>query len=145
MEELIRYFPEEICLEIMRYTYMPQDKYLLNDIVNYTESKTKLLDLYFNYWILYNQADEYQNWLNNDIVSYVNNFEAIMYGYVDKFYNIFLRNPFLQFKEKIHKYVYNLEKNNITREINIYLGLLVIQEREDFIQWFIINHYYIYF
>ena len=113
MEELITYFPEEICLEIIRYTYMPQDKYLLNDIVNYTESKTKLLDLYFNYWILYNQADEYKNWLNNDIVSYVNNFEAIMYGYVDKFY--------------------------------IYLGLLVIQEREDFIQWFIINYYYIYF
>lgn len=141
MKELITYFPEEICLKIIQYTYMPQDKYLLNDIVNYTESKTKLLDLYYKYWIVHNEVDEYKNWLSNDLMSYANNFQPTMNGYVDNFYNIFLRNPFLKFKEKIHKYVCNLNKNNITREINIYLGLLVIQERKDFIQWFIINHY----
>ena len=39
MEEMLSYFPIEIVSKIMQYTYQVQDKILLGDIVNFTESK----------------------------------------------------------------------------------------------------------
>lgn len=59
------------------------------------------------------------------------------------YYTRLSRNPFLNSKEKIDKYVTKLSSNGIdgiTKEINIYLGLLKSEEREDFIQW-MINSY----
>jgi hypothetical protein len=51
------------------------------------------------------------------------------------------RIPFaLQTREKIDKYVVNLGSNGIdgiTKEINIYLGLMTSEEREEFIEWVI--------
>ena len=38
-----------------------------------------------------------------------------MYGYIDKFYNIFKRNNYLQTKEDIDKYI---TENTIPKEIN---------------------------
>jgi hypothetical protein len=56
-----------------------------------------------------------------------------MFGYIDHFYNIFKRNIYLQSVEAIDKYVNNLEKKNVKSQINIFLGLLTINERNDLV------------
>jgi hypothetical protein len=144
MEELMDYFPREIALQIMQYTYQVQDKTLLGDIVNFTKSKARLYFLYLTYFTMREESDEYESWLSNDIVLYMNNFRhtGVLYGggYVDKFYTRLSRNPFLNTREKIDRYVVNLGINGfdgITKEIRIYLGLLTSEEREEFIEWVI--------
>jgi len=143
MEYLLSFVPIEIASHIIQYTYRPQNKQLLSDIINFTESKTKLLELYLLNCAKMNdyETTQYANWLANDIVFYMNTFRhtGVLYGggYVDNFYSRLSRNPFLNSKSKIDKYVIHLSKNgNVMKEVNIYLGLLTIQERSEFIQWY---------
>ena len=136
MNNFIQKLPIDIILRIIPYTYNLQNKNLLEDIIHFKETKTKLIELYNNYWIeLLHSTDpeEGLGWLINDIVAYANNFNATMYGYKDNFYNIFKRNFFLQSKEKIDIYINNLRKKNIFTQINIFLGLLTVKERKDII------------
>jgi hypothetical protein len=143
MTELIRRLPLDVVRLIIPYTYEVQDKSLLNDIVNYKECRTKLLDLYHQFWIIENQMtdpEEDKNWLINDIFAYANNYKATMFGYVDQFYNIFLRNKFLLTNTEIDNYVSNLEKKDVSIQINIFLGLLKKKEREDIIENFIVRN-----
>lgn len=145
MKHFIDRLPIDIVLQIIPYTYTLQNKNLLHDIVNYIETKKTLLKLYHCYWMENNQEDEDKNWLINDIFAYANDYNATMYGYVDKFYCIFERHICLQnqnknqnksqtqSKEKIEKYVHNLEKESVETQINIFLGLLNLKERNDLI------------
>ena len=144
MEEVLNYFPREIALQILEYTYQVQDKTLLGDVVNFTKSKERVRFLYFTYFTIREQVNEWESWLSNDIVYFMNSFHhtGVLYGggYVDKFYARLSRNPFLNTMEKIDKYVINLSSNGIdgiTKEINIYLGLMTSKEREEFIEWVI--------
>ncbi len=138
MKDFIDRLPLDIVLQIIPYTYNLQDKNLLNDIINYKETRSLLLELYYKYWIIDIQTENEQDkyWLINDIIGYANNDKATMYGYVDKFYNIFKRNIYLQTNESIDKYINILEKKNVKTQINIFLGLLTINERNDIIQDF---------
>ena len=116
--------------------YLEQNKNLLEDIVNYTQTKKVLFELYHKFWmidLISLDPEEDKNWLINDIFGYANNNHATMNGYIDQFYNIFKRNIFLQTNEKIDKYVYNLEKKGVNTQINIFLGLLTIKERKDIV------------
>jgi hypothetical protein len=136
MRELIAKLPLEIVLEIIiPYTYNFQNKDLLSDIKNYTESKTILSNYYYNYWIIFIQSQEPQDkyWLINDLFAYANNYKATMYGYVESFYNIFKRNAFLQSNQDIDRYILNLEKKDVARQINVFLGMLRTEERNDII------------
>ena len=140
INNIIKKLPSDIILRIISYTYNIQDKHLLNDIVNYTETKTCLFDLYHQYWIVQMQEEELQdkNWLINDICAYANNYKATMYGYVDTFYNIFRRNIMLRLKtnEEIDRYVNKLQRRHVNKEINVYLGLFSSKERNDVIAKF---------
>jgi hypothetical protein len=80
--------------------------------------------------------EEDKGWLINDIIAYANNDKATMYGYVDNFYNIFKRNISLQTNDNIDKYIIHLYKKSAKTKINIFLGLLTIDERNDVIQQF---------
>ena len=144
MEEILSYFPREIALQILEYMYQVQDKILLEDIVNFTKCKERLYFLYFTYFTILEQVDGHESWLSNDIVLYMNAFRhtGVLYGggYVDKFYARLSRNQFLNTREKIDKYITKLGSNGIdgiTKEINIYLGLMTSEEREEFIEWVI--------
>ena len=142
MTELIRRLPLDVVRLIIPYTYEVQDKSLLNDIVHYKECRTKLLDLYHQFWIIDNQMtdpEEDINWLINDIFAYANNYKASRFGYVDHFYNIFLRNKFLLTNTAIDNYVSKLEKKFVSSQINIFLGLLTTKEREDIIKNFLLE------
>ncbi len=127
MEEILNRFPIEIASYITQYTYNPQNKDLLNDIVNFTEVKVELYKLYLDYWTQYNESDEYINWLSNDILLYTNNFRhtGVLYGggYTDMFYDRLFRNSFLKTKENVDKYVINLDNADVNKQIHIYLGL----------------------
>lgn len=137
MKDFIQKLPIDIILYIIPYTYNLQNKNLLNDIINYKETRSLLLDLYYKYWIIEAQSqdpEEDKNWLINDIIAYANNDKATMYGYVDNFYNIFKRNISLQTNDNIDKYIINLYKKSAKTKINIFLGLLTIDERNDVTQ-----------
>lgn len=136
MKDFIQKLPDDIILRIIPYTYHLQNKNLLDDIKNYKETKTKLFEIYHQYWIVEAQSvdpDEDINWLINDIFAYANNYKATMWGYVEKFYQIFKRNISLQTKNTIDKYIYNMEKKTVPIQINIFLGLLTINERKEII------------
>jgi hypothetical protein len=142
MNQFMNRLPMDIVLQIIPYTYHLQDKKLLDDIRDYNETKAVLFELYHHFWIIERQsldAEEDKNWLINDIFAYVNNHHATMYGYVEKFYDIFKRHIFLQTNEKIDKYVCQLEKKQIATQINIFLGLLTIKERNDMITFSVSN------
>lgn len=131
----IHRLPRDIILQIIPYTYNLQNKELLNDIVNYKESHSILSKLYYNYYIVYGEDEPEgdRNVLINDIFGYANNDVALMYGYTNKFYNIFKRNIFLQTGEAIDNYVKVLEEKNVITQINIFLGLFNVNERNDFV------------
>jgi hypothetical protein len=136
MNKFINRLPLDIVLQIIPYTYNLQNKNLLEDIVNYTQTKKILFELYYKFWmidLISLDPEEDKNWLINDIFGYANNNHATMHGYIDNFYNIFKRNIFLQSNAKIDKYVVNLEKKNTSTQINIFLGLLTIKERKDIV------------
>lgn len=139
MKKFIEKLPIDIVFRIIPYTYRLQNKDLLYDIINYKKTKTILFDLYYDFWIvnMHSQTEEDLNWLINDLFSYANDYNATMYGYVDKFYNIFRRNRFLQTNEQIDHYVFSLEKRDVSTQINIFLGLLKVYERNDIIRSFI--------
>ena len=138
MKDFIQRLPMDIILQIIPYTYNLQNKDLLDDIVHYKETRTLLFTLYRKYWIIDGQQIEPEDkyWLINDIIAYANNYKATMYGYIDKFYNIFKRNISLQTKtiDSIDKYVNKLlSEKNINTQINIFLGLLNIHERNEIV------------
>ena len=136
MDVLMNKLPLDIVLHIIPYTYQLQNKNLLDDIIDFTRSKTVLFELYHKYWIIgmqYHDENEDKCWLINDIYAYANNYKATMYGYVDNFYNIFKRKKYLKTNEDIDTYIDNLEKKDVSSRINIFLGLLTIKERNDII------------
>jgi hypothetical protein len=138
MNELINKLPMDIVLRIIPYTYNVQNKKLLDDIVNYNEIRTTLLELYYQYWTIIMQEpyqDEYKYWLINDIIAYANKYNATMYGYVDNFYNIFKRDIRFQRRtnEEIDKFVSELGRKDVSQQINVFLGLLTASERKDLI------------
>ena len=134
MNKYIHNLPLDIILLIIPYTYQIQNKNLLEDIKDYKEKKSILLELYNKYWII-DGLEEDKYCLINDIFGYANNNKATMYGFTKSFYNLFKRNISLQLKTDnyINKCLNNLKKKNVNTQINIFLGLFSISERNDLI------------
>lgn len=134
MSEMVLNLPTDIILHIIPYTYKLQNKEILNDIKNYSETKTMLSNYYYNYWIIFLQSEKPQDkyWLINDIFAYANNYNPTMYGYNENFYSIFKRNTSLKSNQVIDKYILNLEKKHIDSQINVFLGFLTPKERKEF-------------
>jgi hypothetical protein len=134
MIDFIKKLPLDIILQIIPYTYNLQNKKLLCDIINYKQVKTILLESYNDFWrieIESEDTEEYKDWLINDLFVYANNYNPLMYGYNDKFYDIFTRNIFLKTRMDVYKYVHRLEKREVSSQINILLALLNPNERNE--------------
>ena len=131
---IIQRLPMDIISRIIPYTYQIQNKELLKDILHYIPIRQGLFIAYLSYWIKYSYLTHQQDlcWLSNDIFGYMNNHEAIGLGYTSKFMDICYRNPFLKTPEDVVRYMFSLEKKNINTQINVCLGLLNPQEREEF-------------
>lgn len=135
MITFIQKLPQDIIGHIIPYTYQLQPNVIMNDIKNYKETKELIVSLYYNYWIVnFEEAEpEDKYWLINDLVLFINNDQATMYGYVENFYNIFRRNQYLQSYESINNYVSNLETKPVDTQINILWSLLIPKERTEFL------------
>ena len=132
MKEFIQKLPMDIILQIIPYTYNLQNKNLLCDIINYNQTKNKLLELYRYFWtkeIQSEESEEYKYWLKRDLFIYANNYN--LRGYDEKFYNILARNIFLQSEKSIDTYITNLHKKELSIQINVLLALLNIDERNE--------------
>ena len=139
MQKYISKLPEHIIDYIIPYTYRLQNKVLLEDIQNYTKTKDRILQLYYDLWINYmdDVVPEDKYWIINDIIAYVNEDRATMCGYVNNFYTVFLRNLSLKTNGDVLNYIENLELLSVNTQINILWGLLLPTEREDIINDFI--------
>ena len=129
IQKNLQQMPREIIKLILFYSHSFQPKYLLEDIKNVNIVKKELLVMYRRYW-----EDEDMDWLINDIISYSNGYHATMYGYVDKFYNIFLRHISLENILQVEKYMRSLERKDVTSQINIFLGLMTVEERNELVK-----------
>ena len=68
MHKYIKKLPNDIIQHIISYTYNFQSKILLNDIISYIETRKTI---YYNYFNLYIDLNEYKYLLINDLISYV--------------------------------------------------------------------------
>ena len=81
---------------------------------------------------MYEDSDKI--WLINDLFSFANDYNPTIFSYVDSFYTIFSRNFVLKSDHnKIKMYISNLENEKIDKQINIFWGILIPEERKDFI------------
>lgn len=135
IENKIKKLPTDIINHIIPYTYQFQNKILLDDIKNYDETKKKLFQLYYNFWInhlgLFENEDKW--WLINNILSHINNYQATMYGHIENFYNIFFRHTKLNTFKDVDKYLLALNAKSVNTQINVVWGLLLPKERNDII------------
>ena len=143
MQNLIQKLPIDIIEKIIPYTYNLQDNTLLDDIVNYKTTRTRIDEIYYNCWIILVESEEPNDkyWLINDIFAYANDYKPTMNGYVEKFYKIFYRNPYLRNIKEVNRYVEKIEKKTVIAQINIFWGLLTPIERNDIIGAFHRRHY----
>jgi hypothetical protein len=128
IQKKIAQMPNEVIKLILCYTHSYQAKHLLNDIENITIIKRELIQKYWGYW----GDNERNEWLINDIYSYMNEYHAMMYGYRDKFYNIFFRHIGVKNNLQFDKYIKNVGERIVESQINILLGLLTPEERCEF-------------
>lgn len=150
MTNLQPYFnklPEELIINcIAPYTYCPQSKRLCNDIQNYQNSLVQMIcsvierlatrpnhtSVSFNY--LY-------KFIVNELLCFMNNEMFLIEGLHPNIYTIFSRNPQFKSNEHIRFYVYiwmyDLSDVVVT---NLLWGLLLPEEREQFIYQYIHNY-----
>jgi len=150
MHKYIKKLPNDIIQHIISYTYNFQSKILLNDIISYIETRKTI---YYNYFNLYIDLNEYKYLLINDLISYVkeiyedekkNTYDNYLYDESDNKYlydyNIFTRlYKLYMLKNKpsfyIKKIIINLfKRNRIKSKINILWGLFSPIERVLFIE-----------
>ena len=129
LNKLINTCPKEIIYLIMSYTINPQPILLRDDIKNYYTSKIIISELYYQRWI----ESEDKNWLINDIIAYINDFQPTMYGYSNRFFNLWLRNRMIINGNDVNIYYNLLEKKSVESQINLFWGILTPIERTEII------------
>jgi len=132
--EINPYFPLpfEIIRIVMSFVHSPQPTKLLRDIHSFHETRQLAFDVYYKEWIVvWNEeqlTDKY--WFINDIILFANGYHATTTGYIDNFYDYFLRNPRLSNRDQIDTYVTRLRKKPVETQINIVWGLFKPMERK---------------
>tara|TARA_B000000477_G_scaffold123837_1_gene130069 strand:+ start:933 stop:1367 length:435 start_codon:yes stop_codon:yes gene_type:complete len=129
--------PDDIIDIIIPYTYKTQNKELLDDIINYNITKEIIIEKYKKkYKFLTNgiQLLEDKYWLINDLDLYFNNNKSYSEGYLEVYYEKWLRLYNIKNKEDVKKYINVMDRCDINTQINSYWGILNINEREDFIK-----------
>lgn len=148
LQELIYNLPIELFLVIRRLTYKPQSKILLNDIKNYYYTKEKISTIYYNKYKgdFANEKNADKNWLSNDIILFLNNYNALMDHINPKFYTLFnrfikLKNNSIDDISKILIKILLFNKINVINEINIFWGIMTPLERNEFVSKHLKPHY----
>ena len=139
---LLKKLPDHLIREnIMPFTYNLQNQCILEDIKSFYNTRSYLLNLYYDRWRHTFEYEEYAdlNWLDNDISRYMNNDIATMTGYTISNLNKFKRVFLLQNKdyETISKYITlgRGPSNDVKQNINILIGILLPCERNELIEF----------
>jgi hypothetical protein len=138
--KLWRKLPSEIFDVIISYSYSIQPTELRRDIRHYYHSKNIIFKLYIRKYsrqILNNENPFYcmretNYWLIHDILIYTTNNNLLIEDYDAMIFTIWRRNPFLKTEKKIIKFVYRMDSNPKSRQINLFWGIFTIKEREEF-------------
>jgi hypothetical protein len=166
MDIYAKKLPIQLVYKILSYVHNPQPSELLKDIKNYYTTTNIILYYYEIKYMMLNQLEDPMDWLNNDVISFMNSYKPTMWGYVPNFYKILLRNPFINplmrrkfyfyplqnntnidnsdYTYKAFLYIHRLEKESSIRGFNILWGLLNSREREIFIRNTITDINYLY-
>lgn len=142
MDNLFQIFkfvlPVELIQFIIPYTYQPQSNALTNDIRSFYTTKKTAHPLYYNRFVIGLDESEPSDkeWLINDLFRFSNQKNPTMNGYVDHFYNLFLRNPFLKTRDNVDRYILKTKCRDVNTQINIFWGLFTLDERNMFITKF---------
>ena len=128
--------PDDIIREcILPYSYSPQPPELCADIRSFHNTYTNMCEIYD---LAYPVDDESKEWLSNDIVRYLNNDFATMYGYRLFYINVYRRIFMNRQKhtDNIIDCIKKIENEHYPKDIKIHIALLTPQERlylEDFL------------
>jgi hypothetical protein len=139
MDNLFQIFkcvlPVDIIHFIIPYTYEPQSNALTDDIQSVYTTKKTIYPLYYNRFVtLFDEPEPSdKEWLINDLFRFSNQKKPTMNGYVDHFYNLFLRNPFLKTRDEVDRYIMKTKSRDINTQINIFWGLFTSKERNMFL------------
>ena len=104
------------------YSMNYQPKCLLDDISNFYETRSFVINAYQMHYGKENEDDLW--WLINDLVGVCNNGVPTMNGFTDCYKSILSRSL-----KKINPYI--LQSVNVKRQINIWWGLLTTKERNQ--------------
>jgi len=129
---MLNKLPIEIFREhIMPYTYNPQPKELCRDIRSFHYIREYLYKFYHDRWEIF-EPGEYINWLENDIIRFLNDDKATMWGYVENYVEKISRLFLFKNKDKktIRQFIHtNIMKFQPNFSIRTFLGLLTPDER----------------
>ena len=133
---ILNFLPIEIIYMIIPYTYEPQSKSLTNDIKNFYSTKATANKLYYDRFVIEIGEPEPsdKDFFINDLICRANQAIPTQKGYVDNFYNIFLRNVCLKTREEVLVYIQKTETREVSTQINIYWGLFTLEERNSFLK-----------
>lgn len=138
VNDIIKRLPREIVHVIISYSYSSQPKDLMRDIHSYFESKKTICDIFYLRYvdILTHETHADMEWLVSDILCFMNNHRASYHKYAEKLYDICSRIYMLRNadKNKIRKIVNDSYNKDIHFQFRIYWGLLLPEEREQFIK-----------
>lgn len=129
------HLPDELIREcVLPYSYSPQPPELCADIRSFHNTYTNICEIYD---LAYPVDDESKEWLSNDIVRYLNDDFATMYGYRLFYINVYRRIYMNRQKhaDNIIKCIKKME-DAYPIDIKIHIALLTPQERlhlEDFL------------
>jgi hypothetical protein len=136
--EINPYFPLpfEIIRFVMSFVHSPQPTKLLRDIHSFHETRQLAFNVYYKEWIVEwdDRPLEDKYWFINDIILFANGYQATTLGYIDNFYDYFLRNPRLYNRDQIDKYMDRLRKKPVETQINIFWGLFKPMERKKMLR-----------
>lgn len=125
----------------------PQNKNLLEDIIDYKKSKNNIFNEYFNKGFDYDVNSEFYIYfqIENDLLRYFNNDRGTMYCItetnIEKLERILSIKKKMEIKSKalVATQIMNNNRINVNMRINMLIGCLKINERKDFLKNFI--HY----
>jgi len=119
----------------------PQDKNLLEDIIDYKKSKDNIFNKYFNKGYDYDENSEFYIYyqIENDLLRYFNDDYGTMYYITER--NIEKLERILSIKKKMEKKnkiliaieIMNNNTINVNMRINMLIGCLKKKEREEFL------------
>jgi len=140
--KILCFLPIEIVYMILPYTYEPQSKALTNDIKTFYTIRANAYKLYYERFVvrLCEPEPSDKDWFINDLIRFANQSIATMNGYVDNFYNLFLRNVSLKTKEEVLIYFQKIETREVSSQINIVWGLFTSEERNTFLRVYYPNY-----